>query len=97
MGIYKKAVISLAIALVVFFSSMFVSFIPCKISPAPLNAEPYWASCSLSPDAALDFQTSTVHHLGYLESLETTYLTLISGVFLVSFIIAITLFKSKNH
>ena len=97
MGIYKKAVISLVVALMVFFSALFLTFIPCKISPAPINAEPFWSSCSLSPDSALEFQTSKVHYLGYLESLETTYLTVIFAVFIISFIISITLFKSKNH
>jgi hypothetical protein len=97
MGIYKKAVISLVIALAVFFSAIFIPFLPCKVFPAPLNAEPYWSYCSISPDTALEFQTSKVLYLGYLESLETTYISIIFFVFIVSFIISITLFKSKNH
>lgn len=97
MDLKKRVTTSIVVALAVFFVAIFVPFIPCKVIPVPLNADPSWSFCSLNPDSMTDFLTSRIVYFGYTESLTNAYIAIISLVFILVFIISIVLFKSKRR
>lgn len=94
MRFQKKIIYSITFALIVFFSSMFINFIPCQIAPEIPNSKYSWKLCNFNPDLNMKIMSSVLY-LGYTSSLMEAYFL----VLLISFIIPFTIFhfqKSKG-
>ena len=88
MKIYKKLIYSIILAILILFSSMIFTFIPCQTSPNVPNPNYVWKTCNLSPDLNPSSNIQ-IQYLGYTESLTQTYLIVL--------IISILIFMSILH
>lgn len=97
MQFHKKITISSVSSLLILSLTHFFAFIPCKIIPAPINAEPFWNYCYLNNQNAKIFQTSKIIYFGQSPNTILTNLILFGLVFILTFIVLTYLFKSNNR
>jgi len=94
MRLYKRVSYSFGIALFVFFSSMFIGMIPCRIAPNIPSPSYSWSFCDLNPDSA---KINLVEeYFGYSTKLSHAYLLTIILVFLISMLILHFTARSKK-
>lgn len=99
MNIQKRLFYSVTIAVMFFFISIFVPFIPCQTAPGPQIPNPtyQWTFCNLNPDS-LNIQGITHKYLGYTTSLTEAYLlTLIISFALAMIVLHFIARKKKDN
>lgn len=83
MRLYKRVAYSLSFAIIILFSSMILSIVPCKTAPVIPNPSFKWGFCSLNPDNLLLGQARL--YFGFASKITEAYIITL----LVSFILSI--------
>ncbi|MAH49374.1 hypothetical protein CMI37_26355 [Candidatus Pacearchaeota archaeon] len=83
MKLQKRLAYSVVFAILLFFISMFIPFVPCQTAPLVPNPSYQWTTCTLNPDTTNIIGESRIY-FGYTESITDAYFILI----MISFVLA---------
>tara|TARA_Y100000310_G_C20596674_1_gene770873 strand:+ start:234 stop:527 length:294 start_codon:yes stop_codon:yes gene_type:complete len=95
MKLVKRLTYSVVFAILIFFISMFIPFIPCQTAPLVPNPIYQWTTCALNPDS-INLVGVLRLYFGYTTSITEAYFILIIISFVAAMLVLHFVAKTKR-